>query len=155
MSSPYLFRLKVLSGKKGASQEQNVIPIYALKAGDLQGSQWFKGEVNFQVLKMLAESADGARMLTVCTDYLYAYRALGNKEVSIFDLHIKDTRVRKSMMEEYRTVATILCKDMTGGELSPIDRSQIKMSCEPMSNRLMTVTLSFFDFNGGPTFALA
>lgn len=155
MGSPYLFRLRVLSAKKGASQEQNIIPVYALKGGDLQGSQWYQGQMSLQILKMITEGADGARQMTVCSDHLYAYRALADKEVSFFELHIKDTRVKKSVMEEYRTVATISCKDMTGGEMTTLDRNQIKMSCEPLSNRLMAVTLSFFDFNGGPVFALA
>lgn len=155
MGSPYLYRLRVVSGKKGQSAEQNVIPVYALKAGSLEDSQWYTGTMNLDVLKMITEGSDGARMMTVCTDFLYAYRALENKEVNLFDFHIKDTRVKKSPMEEYRTVATIWCNDMTGGERASISRNQIKMSCEPLSNSLVAVTLAFFDYDGGPKFALA
>jgi hypothetical protein len=152
MGSPFLYRLRVVSSKGGKNRDQHVIPIYAFKPGDMQSSAFSVGGIDLPLMKMIAEGADGARTLTVCTNSIYAYRALEEKDVEFFDLHIKDTRISTLPTEERKTVATITCHDMHGGKKTPIPNHQIKMSCEPLSNELQVVTLSFWDFQGGPVY---
>ncbi len=148
MGSPFLYRLRV----EGKGIGQNLIPVYAFKPGDRMTSPFHTGSVDLPLMQMIALGADGARMLTVCTNQLYAYRSLADKSIDYFELHVKDTRLRTSPTEERRSVATITCKDMKGSKMSPITTSQIKMSCEPLSNELQIVTLSFWSYQGGPVF---
>jgi len=107
MSSPFLYRLRV----EGKGVNQNVIPIYAFKSG-FTSAPFFQGDIDLFQMQAIALGADGARMLTVCTNGLYAIRALDGKDVSLFELHIKDTRIKTTPTEERRTVATItrICK---------------------------------------------
>ncbi|MGI8468464.1 MAG: hypothetical protein ACR2N3_08425 [Pyrinomonadaceae bacterium] len=156
MSSPFLYRLRVMSSKKGQGRAENIIPIYAFKDGTARGSPFPLGEVDLNTMRIIALGADGARVLTVCAFSLNTYRALENKDVEFFELHIKDTRIKTASTEEGRTVATITRRDMIDGQKIPIDPSRIKMSCEPLPmSGLFTVSSSFFDYDGGPVFALA
>ncbi len=148
MGSPFLYRLRV----EGKGIGQNLIPIFAFKPGDTTTSPFHLGNVDLSMMQMIALGADGARMLTVCTNQIYAYRSLADKNVDYFELHIKDTRFRTRPTEDRRTVATITCRDMKGSKMSPISNSQIKMSCEPLSNELQVVTLSFWAYQDGPVF---
>jgi hypothetical protein len=105
MGSPFLYRLRV----EGKGISQNLIPIYAFKPGDAQSQSFFLGDIDLPLMNMISLGADGARMLTVCTNSLYAYRALEGKDIDYFELHVKDTRIRTAPTEERRTVATITC----------------------------------------------
>jgi hypothetical protein len=148
MGSSFLYRLRV----EGKGINQNLIPIYAFKPGDVKGSPFHSGAVDLSLMEMITLGADGARMLTVCTNKAYAYRSLADKNVDYFELHIKDTRIKTAPTEERRSVATITCRDMKGSHMVPVGANQIKMSCEPLSNELQIVTLSFWGYSGGPVF---
>lgn len=150
MGSPFLYRLRI----EGRGIQQNLIPIYAFKPGDMSSSKFEQGNIDLALMKMIALGADGARMMTVCTNQMYAYRSLANKNVEYFELHIKDTRIKTAPTEERRTVATVTCRDMHGSKMAPILNTQIRMSCEPLSNELQIVTLSFWGYSGGPVFQL-
>jgi hypothetical protein len=148
MGSPFLYRLRV----EGKGVNQNIIPVYAFKPGDVKGSPFHLGAVDLSLMQMITLGADGARTLTVCTNKPYAYRSLADKKIDYFELHIKDTRIKTAPTEERRSVATITCRDMKGSNMVSIDANQIKMSCEPLSNELQVVTLHFWDYQGGPVF---
>lgn len=150
MSSPYQYRLRVEWSKDG-KREKSVIPVFAFKGG-AEKSVWPEEVQNLDTLKMITDMAYGARILTVCANFSDAYQALENREIDYFELHIKDTRYKSGPMEERRTVATITCRNMSASARSPVDSKVIKMSSEPKGNRLHAVSLSFFDYMGGPEF---
>jgi hypothetical protein len=152
MSSPFLYRLRVLWSRNNA-RGQEIIPVYAFKSGG-NDSQFIREVNNLETLNMIADGANGARILTVCTFHLYAYRALENRDVERFELSIKDTRIATSPTTERPTVATITSRDMKGGQITPFDASGLQMSCESgaVTNILSLVSLSFFDSDDGPVF---
>jgi hypothetical protein len=152
MGSPFLYRLRINWTKNG-KHDQDVIPVYSMKAGASE-SLWPGTLDRLDPIKLIADGADGARMLTICSDVIYAYRSLESRSIDYFELHIKDTRIKTAPTEERKTVATITCKDMNGGAKFSVNREVIKMSCEPLSNQLCGVTLDFHDYQGGPVFAV-
>ena len=154
MGSPFIFRLRVVSSKKGGGRSEDVIPIFAIKSGYAQPADWYKGEISLEILRGIAAGADGERALTVCTIPIYARRNLEERSVEFFELHIKDTRIATAPTEERRTVATISCKDMDGGKMTPVDGSLIKMTSDAVNyGGLVAVPLDFHNYDGGPVFA--
>src|SRR5687767_4631174 len=121
MGSPFLYRLRV----EGKGVNQNIIPVYAFKPGDVTGSPFHLGAVDLSLMQMITLGADGARTLTVCTNKAYGYRSLADKNIDYFELHIKDTRIKTAPTEERRSVATIPCRDMKGGKMVSIPANQI------------------------------
>ena len=153
MSSPFMYSLRVISGKKGQKRDEQSIPIYGFKSGMPDSSPWIKGDVTLEVLKNIALGADGARILTVCSENMYVYRALEEKEIDFFYLAIMDNRIKTAPTEPRKVVATISAKDMTGGKRSSIDGSQINMSFESNSGHLAMVPLDLHNSSDGLTFA--
>lgn len=151
MSSPFLYRLRVMWSKSG-KKDQSVIPIYAFKSGG-EKSLWPEEVTKLSTLEMISEMADGARLLTVCTLFPYVYRALESRNIEFFELHIKDTRIKTSPTEERRTVATITGRNMDSTDRFTVDPKLINMSSEPKSREFHAVSLSLFNSDGGLVFA--
>ena len=130
MGSPFLYRMQVgwtKDGKRG----QDVCQIYAIKPGTLDESPWPRITTgNVDNFKFIAEGADGAKSFTVAADIVGASRYLENRDIDQFILHIKDTRIQTSPMEERVTVATITSRDMRSSPRVPISRDGLSMSCE-------------------------
>ncbi|MEZ5428621.1 MAG: hypothetical protein R2747_20410 [Pyrinomonadaceae bacterium] len=144
-----MYRLRVIWSTKSKTSGQNVIPVFAFKPAQ---RPWYKlGIHNLELLRGLVLTADGEGILTICTFSPYCYRALENRTIEYFELHIKDTRVPHGPLEEKKTVATVTCNDMNALSQVAVAPGEIKMSCEQASNSLATVNL---DFSGRPDGAL-
>ncbi len=144
MSSDLFFRLRVQwSGK---TKGEMVIPIYAFKS-DATGVNggWRYGEVTLHTIETITDEVNKKKEITVCTERVYCNRALTDRPIEFFELHVKHYHIQPDPIGEKRTIATITGKDMKGHGITAVEPTMITMSTLGSPKEASAVKITFGD----------